>query len=74
MYDGYGHIGLTGARKRSLTLSLDTNIYATLRVDNQLIIVQNISLRATPTRAPRASGVCSGFPSKKHGFIFGIGL
>jgi hypothetical protein len=29
---------------------------------------------ATPTWAPRASVVCSGFPSKKHGFIFGIGL
>jgi hypothetical protein len=29
---------------------------------------------ATPTRAPPASGVCSGFLSKKHGFIFGIGL
>jgi hypothetical protein len=28
----------------------------------------------TPTRAPPASGVCSGFPSKKHGFIFGVGL
>jgi hypothetical protein len=29
---------------------------------------------ATPTRAPRASVVCSGFPSKKHGFIFDICL
>jgi hypothetical protein len=28
----------------------------------------------TPTWAPPASGVCSGFPSKKHGFIFGVGL
>jgi hypothetical protein len=27
-----------------------------------------------PTRAPPTSGVCSGFPSKKHGFIFGVGL
>ena len=25
-------------------------------------------------RSPPASGVCSEFPSKKHGFIFGIGL
>jgi hypothetical protein len=29
---------------------------------------------ATPTRAPPASGVCSGFLSKKHEFIFGVGL
>ena len=29
---------------------------------------------ATLTRAPPASGVCSRFPSKKHGFIFGVGL
>jgi hypothetical protein len=29
---------------------------------------------ATPTGAPPASGVCSGFPSKKHGFIFGVDL
>jgi hypothetical protein len=29
---------------------------------------------AMPTRAPPASGVCSGFPSKKHGFIFSVGL
>jgi hypothetical protein len=28
----------------------------------------------TPTRAPPASGVCSGFLSKKHGFIFSVGL
>jgi hypothetical protein len=29
---------------------------------------------ATPTRAPPTSGVCSGFPSKKHGFIFSVDL
>ena len=29
---------------------------------------------ATPTWAPPTSGVCSGFPSKKHGFIFSVGL
>jgi hypothetical protein len=29
---------------------------------------------ATPTRVPPASGVCSGFPSKKHGFTFGVVL
>jgi hypothetical protein len=29
---------------------------------------------ATPTRAPPASGVCSRFPSKKHGSIIGLGL
>jgi hypothetical protein len=29
---------------------------------------------AMPTRAPPASGVCLGFPSKKHGFIFSVGL
>jgi hypothetical protein len=28
----------------------------------------------TPTRAPPASGVCSVFSSKKHVFIFGVGL
>jgi hypothetical protein len=25
-------------------------------------------------RAPPASGVCLGFPNKKYGFIFGVGL
>jgi hypothetical protein len=29
---------------------------------------------ATPTWAPPVSGVCSGFPCKKHGFILGAGL
>jgi hypothetical protein len=29
---------------------------------------------ATPTRTPPANGVCSRFPSKKHGFIFSVGL
>jgi hypothetical protein len=29
---------------------------------------------ATPTRAPPFSGFCSGFLSKKHVFIFGVGL
>jgi hypothetical protein len=29
---------------------------------------------ATPTRALPAGGVCLGFSSKKHGFIFGVGL
>jgi hypothetical protein len=29
---------------------------------------------AKPTRAPPASGVCSGFLSKKYGFILGVGL
>jgi hypothetical protein len=29
---------------------------------------------AMPTRAPPASGVCSGFLSKKHGFIFSVAL
>jgi hypothetical protein len=27
-----------------------------------------------PTRALPTSGVCSEFSSKKHGFIFGVGL
>jgi hypothetical protein len=29
---------------------------------------------AMPTWAPPASGVCSGFPCKKHRFIFGVGF